>query len=175
MNHQDHYHYKLTRGTVYTVQPMEWRRLDDTPAGPPSLLETLTGQAALPTTFSTNPTEVDTFFNDQLSQDRFGLDLLTCQLTERENIKGRHLEEIEESIAYCKGQIMHLWTFYPGTNRGIDQRRLTFSRQIQELEHQQRQEETQAWKDQAMLLSDFLEKWDKYKGDLWTYSFFNQK
>jgi hypothetical protein len=70
---------------------------------------------------------------------------------------------------------MHLWTFDPGTNRGVDQRRLTFSRQIQELEHQQRQEETQAWKDQAMLLSDFLEKWDKYKGDLWTYSFFNQK
>lgn len=175
MNHQDHYHYKLTRGTVYAVQPIEWRRLDDAPTGPPSLLETLSGQAELPTTFSTNPTDVDTFFNNQLSQDRFGLDLLTRQLTERETLKGRHLEEIEESIAYCKGQIMHLWTFYPGTNRGIDQRRLTFSRQIQELEHQQRQEETQAWKDQAMLLSDFIEKCDKYKGDLWTYSFFNQK
>ncbi len=175
MNHQDHYHYKVTRNAIYSIRPMEWHRLDDAPPGPPSLLETLSGQAGLPVTFSTNPTDVDTFFNDQLSQDRFGIDLLARQLTERENIKSQHFAEIEESIAYCKSQIMHLWDFYPGTNRGIDQRRLTFSRQIQELEHQQRQEETQAWKDQAMLLTDFIEKWDKYKGDLWTYSFFNQK
>ncbi len=175
MNHQEHYHYKVTRNAIYSVQPIEWHRLDNAPPGPPSLLETLSGQAGLPATFSTSGQDVDTFFNDQLDQDRFGLDLLTRQLTERENLKGRHLTEIEESIAYCKSQIMHLWNFYPGTNRGIDQRRLTFSRQIQELEHQQRQEETQAWKDQAMLLTDFIEKWDKYKGDLWTYSFFNQK
>ena len=117
----------------------------------------------------------DDFFLDHLVQDRARLDLVSRHLADREDLKDRHLKEIDTTISYCKGKIWELDAWYLGLNRSIDQTRNLFTGKIFDLEHDKRSEENAAWRDQSSLLKDLFEAWSGYRQNATTYSFLSGK
>ena len=124
---------------------------------------------------SENRGGADYFLAEKCHQGRMAIDFVVRQIEERTQLKERHLLEIEEQMSYSKEKIWHLDRWYMGSNRGIDQARSQFQRQLQSLEQESRTVEAAAWRDEAMLMKDFVENWSAYR-NLWlTYSFINPK
>jgi hypothetical protein len=171
---QDEYQYRVTKSAVEFVRPMVWYELDQKRV-PPSPLERLTSGQSMPKTPSPGPEgNIDSFFQNKVAEDQFGLELITSQIQYRDHLKTRHLEELDQAISYCKYKIWLFSESFTGSNRSVDQTRNSFAQQIFQLEHQRRQEENASWKDTTGLLKDALEGWTAYRGDLWTYSVLNQ-
>jgi hypothetical protein len=171
---QDEYHYHQSKAVVANAPATTWQRTDEEPKKT-SLLEI----AANAQESSTQPREPmlssDQFFLEKVIDSSTGLDLVKHQVGERELLRDRHLADIDEAISYCKYKIWEFRDFYTGGNRSVDQTRNGFSQQIFQLQHEKRAEELVAWKDQSMMLKDFVEAWTGYRGDLWTYSVLNPK
>lgn len=117
----------------------------------------------------------DGMLAEKVFQNRTAVDFTVRQIEEREQLKERHLEEIDYAICYTTGKIWHLDQWYMGSNRGIDQARNQFHRQRQQLEQERRNVEAAAWRDEAMLMKDFVENWCAYKNDLLAYSVLTPK
>ena len=169
MDPQDEYQYRTVRSEIRPVQSLSWRRIDEVPEY--SVLDTINQTEPQ----KNEPFSIDSFFTNKIEQDSFRLGLLTHQLEDRENLKRKHLHNIDQSLIYCHSKIDTFNHMYVGRNKGVDRTIDQLSHEIFGLEQQQRQEENAAWKDQTGILKDFLEAWTAYRGDLWTYSALNPK
>ena len=112
---------------------------------------------------------------ERVRQDSAAIDFVIRQIEERELLKERHLTQIDEGMSYAKEQIWHLDHWYMGRNRGIDQARNQFHRQLNSLEQERRTVEAAAWRDEAMLMKDFVEHWTAYRNDFFSYSVLNPR
>ena len=74
-----------------------------------------------------------------------------------------------------KGNVGGLDHWYMGRNRGIDQARNQFHRQLNSLEQERRTVEAAAWRDEAMLMKDFVEHRTAYRNDFFSYSVLNPR
>ena len=117
----------------------------------------------------------DSLLQERVKQDKLAVDLLVRQIEEREILKAHHLTTIDEEMSYAKEQIWHFDQWSMGRNRGVDNAKSQFQRQLHSLEQERRTVETAAWKDEAMLLKDFVERWSAYRNDWLSYSFLNSK
>jgi len=161
---------KMQHYYTYYLAPKE-RRI-------PSLLDSLsTLQERGPSLTSGLETVLgaDAMLQEKIKQDKTAVDLIVRQIEEREQIKTQHLSAIDEEMGYAKSWIWKLDHWYLGSNRGVDNTRNQFHRQLQQLEQERRTVETAAWRDEAMLLKDFVERWNAYRSDWLAYSFLNPR
>lgn len=144
----------------------------------PSLLETVSTLQEGASNFNAGLESVlgaDVMLQEKIRQEKTTVDLIVRQIEEREQMKGQHLTSIDEEMGYAKSWIWKLDRWYIGSNRGVDNTRIQFFRQIQQLEQERRTVETATWRDEAMLLKDFVEHWSAYRNDWLAYSFLNPR
>lgn len=144
----------------------------------PTLMDSVTTLQEATATYDSgleNALGADVILREKIHQDKTAVDLIVRQLQEREQMKSLHLTSIDEEMGYAKSWIWKLDHWYLGSNKGIDNTRNQFFRQIQQLEQERRTVETATWRDEAMLLKDFVEHWGAYRNDWLAYSFLNPK
>ena len=127
---------RLERYYTHYIVPQE-RRV-------PSLLESISYLQNTGTEGGENLCCADGMLSQRVKQDRDGIDFVVRQIEEREQLKKRHLQEIDYAICYTTSKIWHLDQWYMGRNKGIDQARSQFHRQRQQLEQERRTVEAAA-------------------------------
>lgn len=95
---------------------------------------------------------------------------ISGDINNRNELSCRLIKTIESGICDLKSKLYEIEIWQIGSNRVIDTRRNEIEKKIQQLEKEERDRETERWRDIAPLKKEFREEFKKYRDVLRRYS-----